>query len=150
MSLGPTEAVWLLHLGSTLFLTGLIWTIQIVHYPLLAHTGRVEFVRYEHLHCERISWLVGPFMTLEALSAALLLRWQPYGLPSWPFWTGAALLLVVWVSTALVQVPCHNTLAAGFDAPAHRRLVRSNWIRTAAWTLRASLFLWCTGMLLPS
>ena len=36
-------------------------------------------------------------------------------------------------STALLQVPCHTILAQGFDAGAHARLVRTNWIRTCCW-----------------
>ena len=64
----------------------------------------------------------------------------------WPWrrgavWAGLALLAVIWLSTALVQVPLHRRLQGGFDAAAHRRLVRTNWLRTAAWTLRAALAL---------
>ena len=52
---------------------------------------------------------------------------------------GAADLLLA--PHALVQVPLHRRLQGGFDAAAHRRLVRTNWLRTAAWTLRAALAL---------
>ena len=31
--------VFLLHLGATLALVGLIWTVQVVHYPLFAGVG---------------------------------------------------------------------------------------------------------------
>ena len=30
---------------------------------------------------------------------------------------------------------------AGFDAEAHRRLVRTNWVRTVGWSLRSALVL---------
>ena len=53
--------------------------------------------------------------------------------------TALVLLLVVWGSTTFVQVPLHGRLARGLDATALRRLVLTNWIRTAAWTLRAGL-----------
>ncbi len=54
---------------------------------------------------------------------------------------GALLLALVWFSTFLIQVPCHETLAVSFQAQVHRRLVATNWIRTVAWTLRGMLAL---------
>jgi hypothetical protein len=51
------------------------------------------------------------------------------------------------VSTFAVQVPLHARLAAGFDPQAHRRLVLTNWWRTAAWSLRSLLALWILGRL---
>jgi hypothetical protein len=44
---------------------------------------------------------------------------------------------VIWLSTALLQVPLHNLLARGLDREAVARLVQTNWIRTAAWSARA-------------
>ena len=54
---------------------------------------------------------------------------------------GAALL-----STVLLQVPLHARLAAGHDEHAARRLVATNWIRTAAWTSRGVMLglVWVT------
>ena len=56
-------------------------------------------------------------------------------------WMGLFLLLVIWLSTALLQVPCHNRLVNGFDPKIHHRLVKTNWIRTVAWSLRAIIAL---------
>jgi hypothetical protein len=52
---------------------------------------------------------------------------------------------LIWGTTGLVQVPLHAALTEGFDPAAHRRLVRTNWIRTVAWALRAALVLWMVG-----
>jgi hypothetical protein len=61
-------------------------------------------------------------------------------------WVGAALVGVWGFSTALVQIPLHEALAAGgFDANRHRRLVVTNRVRTAAWAARGVL---CGAMLL--
>ena len=54
-------------------------------------------------------------------------------------WVGLTLLAVVWGSTFFLQVPAHEKLASRFDATTHRRLVRSNWIRTVGWTFRGIL-----------
>jgi hypothetical protein len=65
-------------------------------------------------------------------------------------WGGLALLLLIWVSTAVFQVPAHEKLKSGFDEAWHRRLVDWNWVRTGLWTLRAMLLLWIASGLFSS
>lgn len=125
------------------FLAGLIWTIQVVHYPLFARVGREGFAAYEQSHAHLITLVVGPAMLAELLAAVALVALRPKGVPAWACWASLALLAVIWASTAFIQVPCHNVLSRGFDADAHARLVSSNWIRTAAWSARAVLVAWC-------
>jgi hypothetical protein len=55
------------------------------------------------------------------------------------------LLASVWLVTLFVQVPAHRRLGHGFEAEVHRRLVTSNWLRTAAWTARGALALAMTA-----
>ena len=124
------------------FLAGLIWTIQVVHYPLFAAVGRDGFVAYEAAHARLITLVVGPAMLAELAATAGLLLLRPASVPAWAAWTAAGLLAAIWLSTFLVQVPLHATLAQGFDADAHARLVATNWFRTAAWTARAVLAAW--------
>ncbi len=131
-----------IHVAATLFMTGLIWFVQIVHYPLLARVGREGFVEYEAAHARLTTLVVGPIMLLEAATGVLVVLAPPAELPSWSVWSGAGLILVIWTSTAFLQVPQHRMLTAGFDCAAHRRLVSSNWLRTAAWTARACLVSW--------
>jgi hypothetical protein len=129
----------LVHAGATLFLAGLIWFVQVVHYPLFGSVGVDGFSVYSRLHSSRTTWVVAPPMLIE-LAAAVALLVVP-GVPRWMSWTGAGLLAIVWLSTFLLQVPRHNELARGFDAAAHARLVATNWIRTFAWSARALLSL---------
>jgi hypothetical protein len=56
------------------------------------------------------------------------------------------LIGVIWCSTAWLQVPCHNRLAAGFDAACCRSLCRGNWIRTIAWSVRGVIVLLMLAM----
>jgi hypothetical protein len=121
---------------STLMLIGLIWFVQIVHYPLFRQVGAEQFPGYHAAHVRLITWVVAPAMIIEAVTAAIM-AWQP------PLFGGelicrAALILVlvIWLSTALMQVPRHDVLAQGFDAVAHGGLVWTNWTRTVAWSLR--------------
>ncbi|MEE2971937.1 MAG: hypothetical protein VX672_02340 [Planctomycetota bacterium] len=131
--------VFLLQLASTWFLVGLIWTIQVVHYPLFAGVGADRFPAYEADHARLITLVVGPTMLLEALTALAFVTIRPPAIPGWVAWAGLGLVAVIWLSTAAVQVPAHARLADGFDPAAHARLVGSNWIRTIAWTLRGLL-----------
>jgi hypothetical protein len=56
---------------------------------------------------------------------------------------GLALIAAIWLSTFFVQVPLHGRLARdGHSAAVVDSLVRSNWIRTIAWTARAILAAW--------
>ena len=137
-------SLWLLiaNAASTWFLTGLIWVIQVVHYPLFASVGRSEFAAYEASHTRLITVVVGPVMLLELATSVLLLVVRPAAVPMWAAATGLALVVIVWGSTIALQVPAHGRLAQGFAEDAHTLLVSSNWIRTAAWTLHGALCAW--------
>jgi hypothetical protein len=127
--------------AATLFMTGAIWIVQAVHYPLFALVGRDGFGEYEREHQRRITPVVGVAMSVEAVTAVLLLVDTPVGVAPGLLVLGAILLLPIWLSTALLQVPAHRRLSGGFDAGAAARLVRTNWIRTALWTARSALIL---------
>lgn len=135
------QLAFLAHLGATLYMVGLIWFVQVVHYPLFARVGLDEFPLFERNHRARTAWVVGPPMLVEGLTAGLLLWFRPAGIPEWSVWLGLVLLAVIWLTTFLVQVPRHRRLAEGFDAAVHRRLVSTNWWRTAAWSLRGVIVL---------
>lgn len=132
----------LAHTAATLAMWGVILVVQLVHYPLFRLVGEPSYAEYQAEHMRRITWVVAPLMTVELVTAGLL-AWTPLpAVPGWQAWTGLALVFLIWGTTGLVQVPLHSRLTDGFDAAAHRRLVRTNWIRTGAWTLRAGLAVW--------
>lgn len=139
MSVSVAESVLLVHVSATLFMVGLIWFVQVVHYPLLAYVGIGEVAAYEQAHTRRTSWVVAPPMFLESLTAALLIWVRPMGVTDTQIITGLVLLAVIWFSTQFIQVPCHQRLCQAFDPGVHRRLVLTNWVRTLAWTLRGLL-----------
>jgi hypothetical protein len=138
---GGVRIVLLVHLFSTLFMTGVIWFAQAVHYPLLGRVGKEAFVEYEKENTRRTGWVVIPTMAVELITALLLLWRQPAGLLPFYAWLNAALLAVIWVSTFTLQGPYQNLLAKKFAPAVWRSLVRTNWIRTAAWTARGILLL---------
>jgi len=128
--------VWT-NVASSLYLLGLIWCIQIVHYPLMNQVGSDRFHEFHRQHGLRTSFVVVAPMLVELVSAAALAVWVPKGVEPELTVIGLVLVVVIWLSTFAIQVPVHRRLAFGFDSVAHRRLVTSNWLRTAAWSLRA-------------
>ena len=145
------RTIILVQLMCTLAMTGVIWFVQIVHYPLFLRVAPVNFIAFESQHATRTGWVVGPLMCLElAASLALLVpAFRPEKISQSLAWTGASLTVVIWISTMFIQVPLHTRLAAGFDVKTISALVQTNWIRTAAWTLRAGLVLFWTSAMVP-
>lgn len=119
-------------------MTGLIWFVQVVHYPLFAAVGAAGFTGYHAAHSRLTTFVVGPLMLVEAAAAV----WLALERPSMATWAGAGLLAVVWGATFLISVPRHTVLAGGFDVAVIDGLVTTNWIRTVAWSARALLAAW--------
>ncbi|MDH4146570.1 MAG: hypothetical protein OEY23_15535 [Acidimicrobiia bacterium] len=125
------------HLLATSAMAGLIWFVQIVHYPLFDSVGVDGFGHYEVEHQRRTAWVVGPAMAVEGVSALVIaasLR-DEVGLVL-PL-VGLALLAGIHASTIWLQVPAHAVLLDGHDRSVTRRLVSTNWIRTVGWSARS-------------
>lgn len=133
------EVLVLTQAAATLFMVGVIWFVQVVHYPLFAGVGADDWVGYAGRHVRRTGWVVGPPMLVEAASAVGLVVVRPAAVPVRWAWLGLLLLAVVWLSTYLIQAPRHRRLADGFDAGVARSLIVSNWARTVGWSTRGVL-----------
>jgi len=131
----------LVNVAATLFMVGVIWFVQAVHYPLFARVGEEGFPAYARAHARLTGLVVGPPMLLEAVTAVALVFSRPQGVPVSLPWAGLGLVVVIWLSTAILQSPRHTALGRGFDPASYRLLVASNWLRTAVWSLRGILVL---------
>jgi hypothetical protein len=127
------------HLVASAVMTGLIWFVQVVHYPLFASVGEGQSVAYAEEHQRRTSWVVALPMAAEGVTALLVFFLAPEGISRWWGALGLALLAVVLGSTVLLQVPRHAVLAERHDHATVVSLVRTNWIRTAGWSARTVL-----------
>jgi hypothetical protein len=139
----------LINAASAWFMTGLIWFVQIVHYPQFEGVGNDAFNAYHERHTRMTTWVVGPPMLIEAFSAVGLIVYRGAVVSAAVAWTGLALLIVIWLSTAFLQVPRHNVLSSGWNERAGQALCATNWIRTVGWTVRAALMLYAIFRLLP-
>ncbi len=136
-----TLIILLVHALSTSMMTGLIWFVQIVHYPLMAKVGGSDFVAYERAHTRSTTWVVGPLMLAELLTSISLLAQADGDGVLLPI-LGLVALGGVWGSTLLLQIPAHRILEQRFDPKVHARLVQTNWIRTILWSLRSLIAMW--------
>lgn len=131
----------LMHVAATGYLTGLIWFVHVVHYPLMSGVGPDGFVEYQRAHMSRTGLVVAPAMLLELATAVVLVAFPVEGVPRTQATLGLAAVGAIWLLTGLVHVPQHRALERGFDAAVHRRLVASNVVRTLLWTARLALVL---------
>ncbi len=145
-----TTYTLLIQVAATLAMVGLIWFVQIVHYPLFARVGRADFRRYEMDHQRLTTMVVVPLMLTELASALLLIWWPPQGVGAYSIWFGLGLLASIWLVTYTVQVPQHASLVLSYDPDTQKSLVAGNWFRTAAWSARGLLVLWMVGQVIAA
>lgn len=134
------QHLFIINFTATAVMTGLIWTIQIVHYPFFNRVDRHDFDEHMDEHRKKISFIVLPVMLTELITAIWLVFTESAFFAE--FIIGLFLLLLIWASTALLQVPSHSRLAAGYSRTEVNRLVSANWIRTILWTMRLAVLLY--------
>lgn len=134
------EMIFILNIFCSFFMCGLIWLVQLVHYPFFSRAERSQFTEHIRFHGMRISFVVLPVMIAELISSILLTFYAP------SFQTihliGLIVVILIWLSTFLLQVPQHAKLTGGFDEHAIRKLVHTNWIRTILWSVKSALSLY--------
>lgn len=135
-----TSTIFQIHLLCTHAMIGLIWFVQIVHYPMFDNVGAEKFTDYQLRHMRLTTYVVGPFMVGEFITLFWLFS-KPEFFQNKLFILSAVCFLIIWLSTAALQVPCHNKLLHSFDEKTHKKLVISNWLRTICWSLRGLLLI---------
>ncbi|MBE0645696.1 MAG: hypothetical protein IH600_16575 [Bacteroidetes bacterium] len=131
------DVFFLVQVFCTFAMTGIIWFVQIVHYPLMRKVGKGRFVRYAKMHLVLTAFVVAPLMLLEAAAVVFgLLHATPW-ITNEAARLGAILLLIIWISTFAIHLPQHRILEQEFEARAYRSMLFGNWIRCYAWSFRS-------------
>ena len=122
---------------STSIMVGVIWVIQLLHYPSFHFIGDQKYIEFQHFHMQRISIIVIPAMLTELASALLLAYFFESSL------TIILLALVIgnWAITLIFFTNMHQKLTDGYDHSIVNRLVQINWSRTGLWSLRLIILL---------
>jgi hypothetical protein len=142
------QLILIANIVATLLMTGVIWIVQVVHYPLFALVGRENFPAYEVAHSASITLVVMPLMLVELGTSFLLALSPPASLDRLTPWIGLGLALATWGVTFFFSVPAHNALSGGFNVAAHAALVSTNWLRTLAWTAHSGIVIYWLWRLL--
>ncbi len=122
---------------ATFGMLGVIWLVQLGTYPLQIYVAKERFAEYQARYMPRVSLVVGPLMLVESGTAVWLLNLTLTDSGRTLAWIGVGLVMLLWLSTLLLQIPCHWKLEREKDEAVIGRLVATNWIRTVAWTARA-------------
>jgi hypothetical protein len=115
-----------------------------VNYPSWHLIAGEAFLNYHKFIGPRvIAFLVAPAV-LGTVFTILLLWFRPAVIPLWSVWVAIILQLVVWISTATIQIPIQFQLGAHGPSPALlERLIETNWwLRRVPYSICAALFLW--------
>jgi hypothetical protein len=134
------EHIVIINLFTSFFLCGLIWVVQLVHYPFFKYASSETFEIAMGFHRKKISLIVVPAMFAELLSSF----WLSLFSSTYTIYhiSGFVVVLLIWGVTFTTQVPLHSKLTVSSDAKVINKLVRSNWIRTTLWSAKALIGIW--------
>ena len=133
--------IFLFNLVLSFIAVGLIWTIQLVHYPSMRYISKNKFPEYHNFHSIRISILAMPLMLAELVTSIMLWYQNLNNAIQAIFLINLIIVVLIWFSTFLIQVPLHNALSKEKNTEKLSKLIYTNWIRTILWTSRSILMI---------
>lgn len=137
---------FIITLALTLYMSGMIWSMQILEYPLFALVGQQEFPAYHRRHNRGLPFLVILPSIGAFLSAVVLIFTRPARLSLWVSIVVAVLDVFIIVATVAREAPVHAQLDRdGYSPTLIRQLVQGNWIRTLLWSINAVILLIVTA-----
>jgi hypothetical protein len=133
----------LFNLVLSAFLTGLIWFVQVVHYPIFRKVPASHYLAYHLAHTNTTGQLVAAPMLAELLIGGWLAMQTFPGSLRWINYAGYGCVLLIWAVTFLIAIPLHNKLSReGYNIATIDSLVTVNWMRTLLWTVRTALLVY--------
>ena len=127
------NALNILHLTTTFMMTGIIWIVQMVHYPAFHFIDKNDYLNFQLFHMRRISFIVMPLMSFELISIILISIKDS----SFSNFLLLGLTILIWLITFLLNVPLHNKLLNHHESLIISKLIQSNWPRTLCWSLKS-------------
>ncbi len=126
-----------IHLIATSIMVGVIWVIQLVHYPSFHFIELKQYTTFQRFHMSRISYVVVPAMLTELFTLIFLIIFMDK--IDTLVTVSGLLLIIIWLMTAVFFSGVHQKLTSGYDKNVVNSLVKLNWGRTLLWTLRLLL-----------
>ena len=138
MLINNQHVIFISHLTLTSIMVGLIWVIQLVHYPTFHFIDKNLYSSFQKFHMNSISLIVIPVMVLELATGVLLLVGNS---KNFLIIISFIILILIWAITGVFFSGAHGKLITGYDALVVDELVSMNWVRTILWTLKMLLLL---------
>lgn len=142
--------ILIIHLIFTSAMVGIIWLIQLVHYPSFLFIDKQKYSSFQNFHMQRISFIVMPVMLIELFSGLFILfkLYVPssqvlssfYSNENY-FYFSLLSLILIWIFTGLVFTKIHTALLVNFNEQRIKYLMAYNWIRTILWSARLILLI---------
>ena len=108
----------------------LIWLVQLIIYPSFQYTKEKEFIVWHARYMNTISLIVIPLIVLQIGVETVYIFQNNYR------WVRILMVFAVLLSTFSLSVPNHRRLSRyGKDPLIISRLVLTNWLRTACWSV---------------
>ncbi len=131
--------VFFFHLIFSAIMVGVIWVIQLVHYPSFHFIDKDIYDSFQKFHMNKISIIVIPVMILELVTGFLLLIGNSKNIL---IIISFGILILIWGITGLFFSDAHGKLISGYNELIVNKLVSMNWIRTVLWTFKMILLLY--------
>jgi hypothetical protein len=152
MQASSKTSIWLFLIVFSLVFYGMgaSFVESFVNYPTWRLVGANEFRAYHQAVSPLvIGYMVIPMLVTTILTM-LLLWFRPAPIPRWAIWLAVVLQLIVWVSTATIQLPIQMQLSRdGLSLSLIERLIFTNWwLRKIPQIINGVLFLWMMTLLL--
>jgi len=126
----------LANFSSCLFMTGVIWLIQLVHYPSFHYIHLKKFKSFCNFHQKSITYIVFPAMLIELISSIALLL---HNSSSLLLWVNLISVSATWFFTIFFSMPLHSKLLEHKSKEVINKLIYTNWPRTITWSFRSLL-----------
>ena len=119
-----------LHLLLSACMTGVVWAMHTVHFPLMRRVPPERFAAFMEEHLSRATRWIAPLMVLELATA---IAWKVLDT------RGGSLNLILlgcaWILTLVFIRPLYQQLSEGHKPELVERLIKLNLYRTELWIL---------------
>ena len=131
-----THDLLVVHAAATIFLAGVMWTVQLTIVPVIEHDTADSWPDHAGVYRRVFRLLFWPVVVVEGGSGLLAAELHPAGIPAWLHGVNLLLLACGWSTMPLVLYLIRHHPLSRFDPAGFSRFARLNWIRVAVWTAR--------------
>jgi len=134
-------AVFYFHFLLCIAVTGVVWFMQVVHYPLLTYTNPDKWTEFNEKRRMYTMMLTYPLMAFEALTGFTLILLATQS-PSYPYLAvSLGILLALLIYTFMYLNPLLKKMTGPADEISHKKFIKLHWVRTIGWSLRLLLLI---------